>query len=296
MDSTEPGRGRRVDPVAALLLVLGVVVAALVVWWVWPRPDTVTAPRPSLVATPVPATLTPALPSPTTSGALGVPSGSPGTPATATPSSPATTASPSAAPGTSRTPSPENPVVVDPGWLAAMSAKAGLTREAMRAYAAAELRLSVEKPGCHMSWNTLAGLGWVESQNGTIGGHWVQANGDVDSPITGPPLDGTRFAAIPDSDGGEFDGDTVWDRAVGPMQFLPTTWGAWGRDGSGDGVADPQNLDDAALAAASYLCANGGDLTTAAGWTNAVFSYNHSEDYVSTVLAAADVYAERSWG
>ncbi|HSN44295.1 MAG TPA: lytic murein transglycosylase [Propionibacteriaceae bacterium] len=302
-------RRQRVDPVAAMLVVLSVIVAAVVVWWVWPRQVTLSVPQPSPAVTSTPAAiLTPALPNPTISGALGVPppasTTAPSPPASTTapsPSRPTPTASRSSASATSRAPTPsmnpsqENPVVVDPEWLASTSAKAGLTAEAMRAYAAAELRLTVEKPGCHVAWNTLAGVGWVESQNGTFAGHWVKANGDLDSPIIGPALDGTRFASIPDTDGGEFDGDTVWDRAVGPMQFLPGTWNAWGRDGSGDGVANPQNLDDAALAAASYLCANGGDLTTPAGWTNAVFSYNRSEDYVTTVLEAAEVYAERSW-
>lgn len=314
-------RRRRVDPVAVLLLALVALVIAAVTWWVWPRPlqNALPGPTPSAATPTAPEpVLTPALPTPTVSGALGNP-GTP-TPAPGPASRSATTAStrasatasgttaasPSggavpASPTTTRTPVAQpthanaNPVVVDADWLATTSAKAGLTREAMRAYAAAELRLTVEKPGCHVSWNTLAGLGWVESRNGTLGGHWVQADGTLDSPIIGPALDGVRFAQIRDTDRGEYDGDTVWDRAVGPMQFLPTTWDAWGRDGSGDGVADPQNLDDAALAAASYLCVNGRDLTTPAGWTNAVFSYNHSEDYVTTVLTAAEVYAERSW-
>ncbi len=46
----------------------------------------------------------------------------------------------------------------------------------------------------------------------------------------------------------------TYDRAVGPMQFLPGTWGRWGSDGDRDGVSDPQDVDDAALAAARYLC------------------------------------------
>ncbi|MGG7381593.1 lytic transglycosylase domain-containing protein, partial [Escherichia coli] len=86
--------------------------------------------------------------------------------------------------------------------------------------------------------------------------------GTVSPRITGPPLDGNGVASIPDSDGGRWDGDTTWDRAVGPMQFLPGTWRTLGRDGNGDRVADPNNLFDAAVSAAGYLClSGGGDLT-----------------------------------
>jgi membrane-bound lytic murein transglycosylase B len=78
------------------------------------------------------------------------------------------------------------------------------------------------------------------------------------------------------------------------MQFLPSTWETWGSDGDGDGVADPQDLDDAAYSTARYLCASGQDLTTAAGWTAAIRSYNHSDDYVRAVYAAASAYADRA--
>jgi len=99
-------------------------------------------------------------------------------------------------------------------------------------------------------------------------------------------LDGVGpVAAVPDTDGGRWDGDTTWDRAVGPMQFIPSTWATAGRDGDGDGVSDPGDLDDAALAAAAYLCRAGGDLRTTQGMRTAVFAYNHSDYYVDLVLA-----------
>jgi len=62
-------------------------------------------------------------------------------------------------------------------------------------------------------------------------------------------------------------------------------------DGNGDGVADPQNIGDAALAAGRYLCAGGKDLATGAGWWQAILSYNNSVIYVQNVFAAADGYA-----
>jgi len=60
------------------------------------------------------------------------------------------------------------------------------------------------------------------------------------------------------------------------------------------GVSDPQDLDDAALAAARYLCTAGGDLATGAGWVAAVRAYNHADAYVRAVYAAASAYATRT--
>ncbi len=75
--------------------------------------------------------------------------------------------------------------------------------------------------------------------------------------------------------------------AVGWMQFLPSTWHDWGVDGNGDGIADPWNATDAVYSAARYLAASGAheDLP------RAVFSYNHSQDYVDAVLAGAARFA-----
>ncbi len=102
--------------------------------------------------------------------------------------------------------------------------------------------------------------------------------------------------AIADTDGGKFDGDTVYDRAVGPMQFIPSTWAVMGVDASGDGKADPHQIDDAALSAAFYLCAHGRDLSTGDGWWDGVLSYNRSVDYGRTVFALAEHYADLARG
>ncbi len=113
---------------------------------------------------------------------------------------------------------------------------------------------------------------------------------------SGPALNGRgAFAAVPASpQSSAWHGDQRWDHAVGPLQFIPSTWETWGADGDGDGVADPNDLDDAAYAAARYLCADGHDLTTGSGWADAVFSYNHAQAYVDAVHAAATSYAERT--
>lgn len=139
---------------------------------------------------------------------------------------------------------------------------------------------------CHLPFALLLAIGEVESSS--LRGRRLDARGDVMPPVIGPALSGGGFAAIGDSDGGRLDGDPVWDRAVGPMQFIPGTWRLWGADGNGDGIADPQNVHDAALAAGRYLCAGGRDLSRRADLERAILSYNHSRRYLQTVLQIFD--------
>ena len=116
--------------------------------------------------------------------------------------------------------------------------------------------------------------------------------GDTLVPILGPALDGSPgVAAIPDTDDGRWDRDRTWDRAVGPMQFIPSSWRVHGQDGNGDGDRDPNNVLDATLGSAGYLCTGERDLTVTKDRRAAVFSYNHSWDYVDLVLAWAEAYA-----
>lgn len=183
-------------------------------------------------------------------------------------------------------------------WSEPISADTRIPGQALRAYANAELIATDAWPECNLNWTTLAGIGWVETRHGTYSGNLfsgstIQEDGVVTPPITGIPLDGTGGTAeIRDTDGGELDGDTVYDRAVGPMQFIPESWGRHGLDASGDGVADPHQIDDAALSAANLLC-SGRDLSTPEGWTSAVESYNMSRQYVIDVRNAAASYALR---
>jgi murein DD-endopeptidase MepM/ murein hydrolase activator NlpD len=73
--------------------------------------------------------------------------------------------------------------------------------------------------------------------------------------------------------------------AEGWMQFLPSTWTQYGVDANGDGFKDPYNPADAIFAAARYLRAAGGDTNVRA----AVYSYNHSQAYVDTVMLRAQL-------
>jgi membrane-bound lytic murein transglycosylase B len=207
---------------------------------------------------------------------------------------PSTAAQPlSRGPGASRSASR---LGLDQTWLGRTATSAGIPVPALRAYADAELALRAAQPRCHLSWNTLAGIGWVESQHGTVGGRTLLADGRPSRPILGPALDGTGgFAAIHSTPASTaWHGDAVWEHAVGPLQFLTSSWDRWSADGDGDGVADPRDLDDAALAAGRYLCADGHDLATDAGWNDAVRSYNHDSGYVAHVAAAANAYVART--
>ena len=160
------------------------------------------------------------------------------------------------------------------------------------AYQRAARAMSKQSPACKLRWTSVAAIGKIESGHGTFGGATLAINGDV-SPILGPALDGTNgFALILDTDKGLLDTDPVYDRAVGPMQFIPSTWHGAGRDGNGDKVANPSNAYDAALAAAAYLCraVPAGGLDTEPGLQQAYFSYNHSDAYVAAVLAQTYAY------
>jgi membrane-bound lytic murein transglycosylase B len=182
---------------------------------------------------------------------------------------------------------------IDPDWLSRTARRTGVPEPALRAYARAMLMSSET---CDLGWTTLAGIGWVESRHGTIGGRSLGDDGRSSSPILGPALDGSGpFAAIPaTAESTSWHGDPQWDHAVGQMQFIPGTWDLWGADGDGDGTADPNDIDDAAYAAARYLCADDRDLATAAGWSGGLFSYNQSAEYVADVHAAATAYARRA--
>ncbi|HET6937909.1 MAG TPA: lytic murein transglycosylase, partial [Nocardioides sp.] len=184
---------------------------------------------------------------------------------------------------------------VDARWVRRTASAAGIPEVAVAAYARAVLGAP---SGCGLGWTTLAGIGWVESAHGTVGGRSLDASGRPSTPIVGPALDGAGpVAAIhATASSARLHGDPEWDHAVGPLQFLPSTWETWARDGDGDGTADPQDLDDAAAAAAAYLCGTGYDLSSGPGWSAAVYAYNHSASYVSGVYLAATTYASRAAG
>ncbi len=156
-------------------------------------------------------------------------------------------------------------------------------------YQAAE-NIRISRPSCRVSWHQLAGIGRVESVHGTFGGNVVGRDGRTSGEILGPVLDGDPWLAIPDTDGGLYDLDLEWDRAVGPMQFIPTSWELYGQDGNGDGIVDPHNLYDAAMAAANHLCGSAGNLDQRSNYQRALLGYNRSSSYGLLVMSYADSY------
>lgn len=198
---------------------------------------------------------------------------------------------------TSAVPAPSggNSGRVDAAWAAQVATRTGIPVRAVLGYAGAAVALAVEQPSCHLGWNTLAALGDIESGHGAHAGSSLNAAG-VDTPgVFGPALDGGAYARVADSDAGALDGSSNGDRAVGPLQFIPSTWARWGADGNGDGRDDPQQIDDAALAAGRYLCSYG-DLSSAQGWRASVFAYNHVDSYVNAVANTANAYAAAAAG
>lgn len=167
-----------------------------------------------------------------------------------------------------------------------------LSTGALDAYWRAAASLQQSNPSCAIPWWAIAGVGRTESKHGTYRGASLGRDGVVSPPIFGPDLDGSNssFAIIRDSDDGALDGTSATDRAVGPMQFLPSSWKAVARDATGDGVADPQNLYDAALTAGVYLCKKGPGLNQEGPLRAAYFSYNRSQRYVDIVMNQAFEY------
>jgi Transglycosylase SLT domain len=169
--------------------------------------------------------------------------------------------------------------------------ESGIPSVAVDAYVMAAARLAAEDPGCGIRWTLLAAIGRVESNHGRFGGALLRDDGYSTKPIRGIPLDGRpNVALIRDSDDGALDSDTAYDRAVGPMQFIPSTWRSVGVDGNGDDRRDPDNIFDAAYGAARYLCAGDTDLRSPDARAQAVRRYNNADEYVRVVLSLADMY------
>ena len=217
-----------------------------------------------------------------------VPAGSPSVPVPAQPG-PAPAEQPGPAPEEAP---PGPPQQAYAPWAAEVAPVTGVPERALQAYAYAHTVVAETQPDCRLTWVTLAGIARIESNHGRFQGRTLGEDGRPSTPIIGIPLNGgPNVRAIGDTDGGQLDGDQVWDRAVGPFQFIPTSWAKWRSDGDGDGAGDPQNIDDASVAAARYLCAGNRDLSTGLGWQRAVLSYNNSAAYVQSVYAAAEGYA-----
>ncbi|MBO0878573.1 MAG: lytic transglycosylase, partial [Pseudonocardia sp.] len=158
-------------------------------------------------------------------------------------------------------------------------------------YQRAERILASTAPGCRLRWPLLAALGRAES--GHANGGRVDAAGRTLERIVGPRLDGSYGRPrVPDTDGGALDGDRIWDRAVGPMQLLPSVWRRYATAADARTAPDPDNVFDAALTAGRFLCAGGADLDVPDRQAEAIRRYRDSPSYLAAVRAWATGYAE----
>ncbi len=176
---------------------------------------------------------------------------------------------------------PPSVVVSSPGTLR-------IPMIALNAYQNAERMMAASFPGCGISWNLLAGIGRIESMHANGGA--TDVSGSPARPIYGPSLDGT----LPGNEVIELSrtaNRVTYARALGPMQFLPGTWSRYASDGNGDGKADVQNVFDASLAAARYLCSGGMNLRDQSHVMAAILRYNNSMAYAQNVLGWAAAYA-----
>jgi len=187
----------------------------------------------------------------------------------------------------------------DPGATAPVGSVGGIPPRMMAAYVRAAGAMAEMDPACKgMSWPLIAAIGKVESNHAS--GHQIAEDGLITPPIVGPILNGSGVGGnrtpVYDSDGGAWDGNSQFDAAVGPVQFLPSTFRGYADRVRPGGGASPQNADDETLAAALYLCGNGRDLTDYEQLKKAIYAYNFSSAYVDEVLRWMKQYAELGAG
>ena len=206
----------------------------------------------------------------------------PAAPTWGRPAEPPTRAATATAPGVAN--------LVDADWLASTAERTGIPSRALAAYAGVAIAKADSMPTCGLAWNTLAAIGYAESRHGAHGGSVVGPDGTVTPAIFGVSLAGGATEHIPDSDAGAIDGDAEFDRAVGPMQLIPQTWRNWAADANADGQPDPQNMDDATMATANYLCRASKEMANEAGWRTGIAAFNSADSYLLVVAAAADSY------
>lgn len=184
------------------------------------------------------------------------------------------------------------PMPADTSDTIATLASDGIPAEALTAYRRGESLLAEADAGCHLPWHLLAAIGHLESDHGRTGGNALDARGISRPGVYGPALDGRDgLAEIADTDGGTIDQDPVHDRAVGPMQFIPSTWRLVRVDADHDGTKNPQSISDSATAAGIHLCAGEGDLATDKGARDALLRYHHSAAYGALVMEISAAYA-----
>jgi hypothetical protein len=180
-------------------------------------------------------------------------------------------------------------------WAGRVGGAVDVPPVAMQAYAYAQLSLQQMDPGCSLGWTTLAGVAEVESHHGQAGGAVLEKTGRSNPQLLGPALDGGGGRPlVRDSDAGAFDGDPNFDHTMGPMRLLPSQWRSYAIDADGDGINDPYDIDDSALALGRLLCSGTEDLGQLPGWNTAIGRLHTGAAYAKSVFTAADSYGQRT--
>lgn len=153
-------------------------------------------------------------------------------------------------------------------WARRLAGPTRIPPRVLQAYGLAEMWMRSEAPNCGLSWSTVAGIGGVASEHGQADGRSVDAEG-----VVSPALIGAR---------------------LGPLRVLPETWKSWRFRAARDGERpDPQNVDDAAVTVARYLCSRA-ELTTPRGWWSAVRSHTGSTRHTQDVFTVVQSLVQAS--
>ncbi|QWF79316.1 C40 family peptidase [Amycolatopsis sp. CA-230715] len=166
-------------------------------------------------------------------------------------------------------------------WSAGLAPALDIPQRALMGYATGELVLRKEKPDCHLSWVTLAGLGKASSNHARFGGDTLNADGRTAKPLGSVPLQGAA-------------GEPAEEKRGGPMQLTPTEWKRTGQNIPATTDPSIDDIDDAAVAAGRVLCGTGTDLGAGNGWWKAVAAYRDSDLFRQQVLGNAQLYATLS--
>ncbi|OZM73945.1 hydrolase Nlp/P60 [Amycolatopsis antarctica] len=186
----------------------------------------------------------------------------------------------SAPPADTQTPAAQQPPDEGPqfeSWVGEVAGWLDIPQRAMHGYALATVTIGQEKPGCELSWVTLAALGKVTSDHGRVGGSAIGDDGTMIQPLDTVALEDFSGASI------------SVPGAAGPMQLSPAMWETFAANAEG---AEPrkQNIDDAALTAARALCDEDRDLAEGGDWLDGVTTFQKAPLFQHRVLATANVY------
>ena len=175
-------------------------------------------------------------------------------------------------------------------WSHKRSGPYDIPETALRAYAYAAWAVAKQK-NCNLGWPTLAALGESLSNHGRANDSQLGDDGTTTVPLRGLNLfDPAHPQEVADTDAGFFDGDPTKDIPIGPLQIMPSRWEQFNAAVEPDAKPNPDNINDASLTLAGFLCSVG-DPSTPDGWANGVQQINANPEFVKQVHAIAKKYS-----